>query len=49
MQAVLGNGRTWADISGMAGMQVGYAPSLTVLQYNQGDIEKESRLHLIGA
>ena len=49
MQAVLGDGYAWADISGMAGMQVSDTPPLTVLQHNQGDIEKEGRLDLIGA
>ena len=49
MQAVLGDGRIGADISRMAGVQVSNAPALTVLQYNQGDIEKESRLDLISA
>jgi hypothetical protein len=29
-------------------MQVGNTPSLAVLQHNQGDIEKEGRLDLIG-
>jgi hypothetical protein len=33
----------------MACVQVGNAPALAVLQHNQGDIQKEGRLDLIGA
>jgi hypothetical protein len=48
MQAVLRYGCAGADISGMAGMQVGDTPPLTVLQYNQGDVQKESGFDLVG-
>jgi hypothetical protein len=32
----------------MAGMQVGDTPPLAVLQYNQGDVQKESGFDLVG-